>query len=191
MRGLNYAADKGLAVVVMEPLRGGMLAGDVPEPVQAIWDTAPLRRSPADWALQWLWNQPAVSLVLSGMSTMAQVEQNIASAEQSMVGALTPDDLALIGRVRDKYRELCPIPCTDCKYCLPCPNEVAIPRIFELYNEAKMYNAGGSLALCVSPVDSRGGAGQLLPPVRRVRGEVSAGDHDHGLVGEGGRPVGG
>ena len=57
-RGLNYAADKGLAVVVMEPLRGGMLAGDVPEPVQAIWDAAPLRRSPADWALQWLWNQP-------------------------------------------------------------------------------------------------------------------------------------
>ena len=141
VRGLNYAADKGLAVVVMEPLRGGMLAGDVPEPVQAIWDAAPLRRTPADWALQWLWNQPAVSLVLSGMSTMAQVEQNIASAEQSVVGALTPDDLALIGRVRDKYRELCPIPCTDCKYCLPCPNEVAIPRIFELYNEAAMYNA--------------------------------------------------
>jgi uncharacterized protein len=141
VRGLNYAADKGLAVVVMEPLRGGMLAGDIPEPVQAIWDAAPVRRSPADWALQWVWNQPAVSLVLSGMTTMAQVEQNIVSAERSAVSALSAADLALIGRVRDKYRELCPIPCTDCKYCLPCPNEVAIPRIFALYNEATMYNA--------------------------------------------------
>lgn len=141
VRGLNYAADKGLAMVVMEPLRGGMLAGNVPEPVQAIWDAAPRRRSPADWALQWLWNQPAVSLVLSGMNTMAQVEQNVASAEHSVVGSLTDEHLTLIGRVRDKFQELCPIPCTDCKYCLPCPNEVAIPRIFALFNEATMYNA--------------------------------------------------
>jgi predicted aldo/keto reductase-like oxidoreductase len=141
VRGLNYAADKGLAVVVMEPLRGGMLAGNVPEPVQEIWDAAPWKRTPADWALQWVWNQPAVSLVLSGMSTMEQVVENIASAARSAVGSLTAGDLALIGRARDKYRELCPIPCTDCKYCLPCPNDVAIPRIFALYNEAKMYNA--------------------------------------------------
>jgi uncharacterized protein len=141
VRGLNYAANKGLAVVVMEPLRGGMLAGSIPDPVQAIWDAASLHRSPADWALQWAWNQPAVSLVLSGMNTMSQVEQNIVSAERSAVGALNADDLALIGRVRDTYRKLCPIPCTDCKYCLPCPNEVAIPRIFALYNEATMYDA--------------------------------------------------
>ena len=191
VRGLNYAADKGLAVVVMEPLRGGMLAGDVPEPVQAIWDAAPLRRSPADWALQWLWNQPAVSLVLSGMSTLAQVEQNIASAEQSMVGALTPDDLALIGRVRDKYRELCPIPCTDCKYCLPCPERGRHPAHLCAVQRGEDVQRRGALALCVSPVDSRGGAGQLLPPVRRVRGEVSAGHHDHGLAGEGGHLAGG
>jgi len=140
-RGLEYAADKGLAVVVMEPIRGGRLAGSVPPPIQALWDTAPRRRTPADWALQWVWNHPEVSVVLSGMSTMAQVEQNVASASQSGPGTLAEDELALIARVRDKYRELCPIPCTACEYCLPCPSGVNIPRIFEAYNDAFMYDA--------------------------------------------------
>ena len=72
---------------------------------------------------------------------MEQVEQNLASAERSAANSLGPDDLALIGRMRETYRELCPIPCTDCKYCQPCPNNVAIPRIFKLYNEVTMYSA--------------------------------------------------
>lgn len=139
-RGLEYAADKGLAVVVMEPIRGGQLAKIVPQPIQELWDTAPRKRTPADWALQWVWNHPKVSVVLSGMSTMEHVRQNIVSASQSGPGALTEDELALVARVRDKYRDLCPIPCTDCKYCLPCPSGVNIPRIFEIYNEAMIYN---------------------------------------------------
>ena len=146
VRGLSYAAAKGLAVIVMEPLRGGQLAGNAPPPVQAIWDTAAVARSgdrpprtPAEWALQWVWNQPEVSLLLSGMSTMEQVTQNLASAERSGPGALSVDELALIRRVREKYLELCPIPCTGCKYCQPCPNGVTIPRIFGTYNEAVMY----------------------------------------------------
>ncbi|MCK4316741.1 MAG: aldo/keto reductase, partial [Anaerolineae bacterium] len=139
-RGLEYAADKGLAVVVMEPIRGGQLAKTVPQPIQELWDTAPRKRAPADWALQWVWNHPKVSVVLSGMSTMEHVRQNVVSAGQSDPGALTEDELALVARVRDKYRDLCPIPCTDCKYCLPCPSGVNIPRIFEIYNEAMIYN---------------------------------------------------
>ena len=139
-RGLEYAADKGLAVVVMEPIRGGQLAKTVPQPIQELWDTAPRKRTPAGWALQWVWNHPKVSVVLSGMSTMEHVRQNIVSASQSGPGALTEDELALVARVRDKYRDLCPIPCTDCKYCLPCPSGVNIPRIFEIYNEAMIYN---------------------------------------------------
>jgi len=151
-RGLRYAAERGLAVVVMEPLRGGALAQNIPPPVQALWDSAPVgARSPrpytgqrdtaADWALQWVWNQPEVSLALSGMNTLRQVEENVASADRSGLGPLTPSDLALIERVKEAYRELCPIPCTDCRYCQPCPNGVAISRIFALYNEATMYNA--------------------------------------------------
>jgi len=138
-RGLKYAADRGLAVVIMEPIRGGVLAGHVPPAVQTVWDSAPTRRALADWALQWVWHQPEVSVVLSGMSTMEQVEQNLDSAERSGVGALSAQELALVDRVREAYRELCAVPCTACKYCLPCPNEVNIPRVFEIYNDYLMY----------------------------------------------------
>lgn len=137
-KGLEYAARKGLAVVVMEPIRGGQLA-DPPQSIKELWDTAPIKRAPADWALQWVWNHPEVSLLLSGMSTFEQVEQNVASADQSGPGTLTDEELAAISRVRDKYQELCPIPCTNCEYCMPCPNGVNIPRIFKIYNEGIMY----------------------------------------------------
>jgi predicted aldo/keto reductase-like oxidoreductase len=138
--GLEYAAAQGLAVVVMEPLLGGKLV-DPPQPIRELWDTASQKRSPADWALQWLWNKPQVSVVLSGMSTMQQVQQNVASA--SRVGALSAEDLALVGQIRDKYDELCPIPCTQCRYCMPCPNGVDIPRNFAVFNNGVMYNTFG------------------------------------------------
>jgi len=139
-KGLKYAASKGLAVVIMEPIRGGQLASP-PESVQNLWDTASKRRAPADWALQWVWNHPEVSVVLSGMSTMEQVVQNVVSADNSGPGTLTDEDLALIDQVRDAHNELCVIPCTNCEYCLPCPNNVRIPRILEIYNESIMYNS--------------------------------------------------
>jgi len=138
-KGLKYAASKGLAVVVMEPIRGGRLVNP-PPPVQELWDSAPKKRTPADWALQWVWNHPEVSVVLSGMSTMEQVKENVASAEVSGPNKLTEEELALIARVRERYRELCPIPCTKCEYCMPCPNGVNIPRNFEIFNEGVMYN---------------------------------------------------
>jgi predicted aldo/keto reductase-like oxidoreductase len=139
-RGLQYAAEKGLAVVVMEPIRGGMLSRTPPRPILDLWEQAEVQRSPAEWALRWVWNHPEVSVVLSGMSTMEHVAENIETARTAEPNTLTPKELAVIGRVRDKYRKLAPIPCTKCEYCLPCPNGVNIPRIFELYNEAIMYN---------------------------------------------------
>ena len=138
-QGLKYAADKGLAVVVMEPIRGGRLANNIPPAVQEIWDSAPVQRTPAEWALQWVWNQPEVSLLLSGMTTMQHVEENLASAKRSGVGILTGDELALYDEVRAVYEALCPIPCTDCKYCLPCPSGVNIPGVFEIYNDLMAY----------------------------------------------------
>jgi hypothetical protein len=137
-KGLRHAAAKGLAVVIMEPLLGGKLVNP-PNPIQALWDSAPAKRAPADWALQWLWNQPEVAVVLSGMSTMQHVEENIASADVAGIGTLAPNELALFDQVRKKYDELCPIPCTKCGYCMPCPNGVDIPRNFAVYNEGVMY----------------------------------------------------
>lgn len=137
-KGLQYAAGKGLAVVVMEPLRGGLLARP-PKAVQAVWQAADAKRAPADWALQWVWNHPEVSLLLSGMSTLEQVQQNVASAERSGVGTVTAAELEVVARARDTYRTLQPIPCTDCQYCQPCPHDIETPHIFQIYNEAAMY----------------------------------------------------
>jgi predicted aldo/keto reductase-like oxidoreductase len=145
LRGLAYAAGKGLAVVIMEPLRGGQLVNQVPPPIQKIWDAAPQdsstgqARKPADWALQWLWSQPAISVGLSGMNTMQQVIENLASAGRSHPGLLTGEDLVVIDRVRAQYQSLCPIPCTACRYCMPCQGGVNIPVVFEVYTEAIMY----------------------------------------------------
>lgn len=139
-KGLKYAASKGLAVVIMEPLLGGKLVNP-PEKVQEIWDSAPRERTPADWALQWLWNQPEVSVVLSGMSTMQQVRENVASADASAVGSLSQEELEVIARVREQYEGLSPIPCTGCEYCLPCPNDLNIPRLLDMLNQSVMYNA--------------------------------------------------
>jgi predicted aldo/keto reductase-like oxidoreductase len=143
-RGLQYASSKGLAVVIMEPLRGGALARNTPPAVQALWDSVrgPSRRHPrtsADWALQWLWNQPEVSLVLSGMNTMEQVEQNLESADRSGVGTMTEEQLALMAQARDVYLSLMAVRCTGCQYCLPCPQGVAIPDVLGAYNEAMMF----------------------------------------------------
>lgn len=139
LKGLKYAASKGLAVVVMEPLLGGKLAAPPPQ-VQAALNKAKTKRTPADWALQWLWDQPEVSLVLSGMSTMEQVEQNLASAAAS--GAkFTATEHKMIAQAREAYRASCPIPCTGCRYCMPCPNGVEIPYNFEIYNNGAMFDS--------------------------------------------------
>jgi predicted aldo/keto reductase-like oxidoreductase len=139
VKGLKLAASRGLAIVVMEPLRGGRLA-TAPPPVEALWDTAAVKRTPAEWALRWVWNHPEVSVVLSGMTKLAEVKENLATAEAAAPDSMTREELVLVSRVREAYRSLCPIPCTMCYYCMPCPNGVNIPGNFALYNMSKMYD---------------------------------------------------
>ena len=123
----------------MEPIRGGALARKPLETVAKIWAEVPIKRTLAEWALQWVWNQPEVSTVLSGMSTMDQVVENIASADRSGINILTQEELSLVERVQQEIKKRSPIPCTNCKYCLPCPNNVNIPAILGLYNDSAMY----------------------------------------------------
>ena len=137
-RGLKYAASKGIAVVVMEPILGGKLASPPPS-IQKILDRAETKRRAADWALQWLWNQPEVTVVLSGMSTFRQVVENLESADSAGIGILDQQEQGLIREVRRRYKELAPISCTQCRYCMPCPHGVDIPRNLSLYNEGLMY----------------------------------------------------
>jgi predicted aldo/keto reductase-like oxidoreductase len=139
-KGLAYAAEKGLAAVIMEPLRGGQLTLKVPQTVTEIWGRAPVRRTPANWALQWIWHHPDVTVVLSGMSTMQQLVENLGSADRSGAGKLSEEELLIVEEVREEYRRLSPVPCTNCKYCMPCPNGVEIAAILKHYNDAKIYD---------------------------------------------------
>jgi hypothetical protein len=138
-RGLKLAASKGLAVVIMEPLLGGRLA-DPPKDIREEMNRFAVRRTPAEWALDWLWNQPEVSVVLSGMSTMTQVEENLRSADAARIGAFGEAEQALISGVKEKYRARTVIPCTRCNYCMPCPNGVNIPGNFEFFNYAHLFD---------------------------------------------------
>ncbi len=137
-KGLHDAASKGLAVIIMEPLLGGKLAKP-PKAIRDIFEQSGAKSSPADYALQWVWNQPEVTLLLSGMSSMDQVKENIDSANRSGIHSLSSQELHFIEEVRKKYQERTAIPCTGCSYCLPCPNGVNIPRVFSLYNDGFMH----------------------------------------------------
>lgn len=138
--GLKLAASKGMAVIVMEPLKGGKLAKNPPQEVQALWNTAEVKRSAADWALRWIWNHEEVTLLLSGMGAFDQVVENIKIADNSIANSLNKEELELVDKVKDKYNELIKVNCTACNYCMPCPFGVNIPRNFALLNESSMYN---------------------------------------------------
>ncbi len=140
IEGVKYAASKGLAVVVMEPVRGGLLSRKPPEKVAQLWDSAPSVRSLAEWALLWVWNQNEVALALSGMSNFEQVVENVAVADRSGTGIMNVVELTLLDNIRESYKGLNPIPCTRCRYCMPCPSGVEIPAIFELYNDAVAFD---------------------------------------------------
>jgi hypothetical protein len=134
-RGLEYAASKGLAVVVMEPVAGGRLTLRPAKQVMDVLEKAEVKRTQAEWALIWVWNHPEVSVALSGMSSMQQVKENVSTAEKSHPNILTEKELDFITQVALKYKDVGFIDCSDCKYCQPCPEGVDIPAIFSLVNE--------------------------------------------------------
>ena len=138
-KGLKLAAGKGIGVVVMEPLMGGNLANP-PAAVRTAMDTVADRYTPADLALKWIWNQPEVSLLLSGMSTMEQVDENLRSADESAVNTFEVAEQKAIAALRKNYSSRIAVPCTNCKYCMPCPNGVDIPVNFQYFNHVYLYD---------------------------------------------------
>lgn len=133
---IAYAHSKGIGVVVMEPLRGGMLGNKLPKPMQKIIDEAPVKRSAAEWAFRYVYSNPAVSCVLSGMNEEAHVLENIAIAEQSDSIVLTEEDKQFYARLKEAYDNLKLVGCTGCRYCQPCPMEIDIPFALKTLNEA-------------------------------------------------------
>lgn len=141
LEGLKYAADKGIGVAVMEPLRGGKLATNVRDDILSIWTSSGIDRTPAAWALRWVWNDPDVGVVLSGMSTMDQVRENIETAREASPYSMSSSELAIVDRVREEYKKRIKVSCTGCSYCMPCPSGVAIPTCFDFFNDAYMFDS--------------------------------------------------
>lgn len=140
VEGLRYANKKGLPVIIMEPLRGGRLVNLLPESAKELFERDEEKRTPAELALKWLYDQPEVTCVLSGMNSLEMVEQNVKTACESPVGCLTESDRRLIEQVKEEIAKKVKVGCTGCGYCMPCPRGVDIPGTFRCYNA--MYSEG-------------------------------------------------
>jgi len=143
-RGLLYAADKGLPVIIMEPLRGGRLAGLLPKSAKDILRESGRSYTPAELALRWLWDQKEVTCVLSGMNSLEMVEENLQSASKAYAGMMTSEDFELVDKVRTEISLKNKVGCTGCGYCMPCPKGVDIPGAFRAYN--LLYTEGAKVA---------------------------------------------
>lgn len=137
-KGLEYAQSKGIPVIIMEPLRGGRLANNIPAPAQKIIDNYPVNRSPAEWSFRWLWNQSGVTVVLSGMNSLKMLKENVLAANSVKAGEFTARDFALIDKVRKIINSYAKVGCTGCRYCMPCPMGVDIPAAFSCYNRTQL-----------------------------------------------------
>jgi predicted aldo/keto reductase-like oxidoreductase len=132
--GLKYAAANDMAVIIMEPLRGGNLAKNPPPSVKKIWQQSDISQTPAAWALSWIWNHPEVTVVLSGMNDDQHIEENIHLAQRVKPLSMTPSALATVEAAAKEFRRVMKVGCTGCQYCMPCPAGVNIPGCFDAYN---------------------------------------------------------
>jgi len=167
LKGLKLAAKRGFGIIIMEPLRGGGLTGNIPENIQVEWNKLQPKRTPADWSLNWLWDQEEVGILLSGMTEPWHVEQNIKSAERSGVGSLSEDNKTQLLKIRDLYHERILVNCTQCAYCMPCPHGVDIPSNFRFLNQGSMLNDWGEAQRIFN---------LLMPDVKRASNCIACGE---------------
>lgn len=139
VEGLKYASNKGLGVVIMEPLKGGRITDFIPPAIEKLWQAADTKRTPAEWAFKWLAHMPEVTVMLSGMSSMEQLNENISILSADDVEELNEKELTTIDKVSDEYNRLIKYSCTGCQYCIPCPQKLDIPRIIGWLNDWNIY----------------------------------------------------
>ncbi len=139
IKGLKYAGQKNIAVAIMEPLKGGLLANP-PKEIQEEWDTADTKRSAVGWSLSYLANFPEIKVILSGMNRVDHLDENIKILSECDSNSLSELELNLINKVKNMYNERIKVPCSKCGYCMPCPAKVNIPYILNLYNMGYIYN---------------------------------------------------
>ncbi len=139
-KGMQCAASKNIPVIIMEPLRGGRLVHGLPAEAKKAFEEYPVKRTPAQWAFRWLWNQKEVTCVLSGMNTIEMIEENVKTASEVKVGEFTEKEEELIKKVKKAIDKNMKVGCTGCRYCMPCPQNVDIPGTFSAYN--RIYSDG-------------------------------------------------
>ena len=140
IRGIQYAYENDIAVFVMEPLKGGLLAGELPQEVSALFNEVDSNKSSVDWALSWVFNQKEITCVLSGMGSLDQMKENMAIAERVEIDSLSDAEIEVLDKAQGIFNSMMKINCTGCGYCLPCPRGVNIPDCFNVYNEKYLFN---------------------------------------------------
>lgn len=156
LQGLHLAAARNVPVVIMEPLLGGKLAQTPPADIARVWDRAAVKRTPADWALRWVANYPEVAVILSGMNSEQQLAENLQTLSDAHPNSLSAEELALYDEVREIFRSRTKVDCTQCRYCLPCPQRVAIPAIFNLFNQQSIYGTADGAFLTYESMQHQG-----------------------------------
>lgn len=139
IRGIKYAYENDVAIFIMEPLKGGLLAGELPQEVNDLFSNVS-DKSSVDWALSWVLNQKEITCVLSGMGSLDQIKENMSIAERVEIDSLSDDELDVLDKAQAIFDSMMKINCTGCGYCLPCPKGVNIPDCFNVYNEKYLFN---------------------------------------------------
>jgi uncharacterized protein len=142
--GLKYARDKGIGIVVMEPLKGGKLANKLPSEMMSVFGASTIRRSPAEWALRYVWNEAGVSSLLSGMNSMEQVTENIRVADEGFPNSMGREEMAIFDSLRSAMGTRIKADCTECRYCMPCASGVDIPEVLAALNNAAIWSDSNS-----------------------------------------------
>lgn len=151
-KGVQYAYNHDVSVFIMEPLKGGLLAHDVPEKVKITMENENIDETPSRWALKWLANQKEITCILSGMSEIEQLDENIETMNSTEPNSISEKELQVYNNVKKVYDELIQIPCTQCRYCMPCPAHVNIPTCFEAYNAKYIFKKNTQYTFRVSGI---------------------------------------